>query len=103
MHDFFTDSDTLNLILPPPPPPSEVITDQKTTFFSYIKSLGFYLDVLSVLPLEVFAVFWLPSGEQIRYVAVFRINRLLKLWKVGTILNSIIMSQYHWCWLPRMF
>ena len=61
---------------------SELITNQKTAFLTYIKSLDCYLDILAVLPLEIFALIWAPSGEHMNYVAMFRINRLLKLWKV---------------------
>ena len=61
---------------------SEVITNQKTAFLSYIKSVDCYLDILAVIPLEILALIWLPSGEQMNYVALFRVNRLLKLWKV---------------------
>ena len=48
----------------------------------YLKSYGFVLDLMAVLPLEVFALVWSNSEEQWSYFALLRVNRLLKLWKV---------------------
>ena len=59
-----------------------MVTNPRTVCLNYIKSFGFLLDVAAVLPLELFALAWSPSGEQWNYIALFRINRLLKLWKV---------------------
>jgi len=45
----------------------------------YIRSATFYLDALAVLPTEILApVFSNPW----RYVAILKLNRLLKMWKV---------------------
>ena len=56
-----------------------VITDARRVCLSYVLSFGFLLDTVAVLPLELAAFGWEdPWG----YVALFRLNRLLKVWKV---------------------
>ena len=74
---------------------SEVITSSRATFFNYVKSFGFLLDVLAVLPLEIFALVWLGSGEDPwGYVALLRTNRLIKLWKVVSFFSEMEASLY---------
>ena len=51
-------------------------------FMEYVTSVWFVLDVLAVLPLELFSLFWLGSGKVWKYIPLFKLNRLLKLWKV---------------------
>ena len=48
----------------------------------YVFSPYFLLDVAAVVPLEVFGLAWDPE-ERYGYVAIFRLNRLIKIWKVG--------------------
>lgn len=48
----------------------------------YLKSYGFFLDLMAVLPLEVLALIWSSTEERWSYFALLRLNRLLKLWKV---------------------
>jgi len=52
---------------------------QKEIRNKYIRSATFYLDVLAVLPIEVFA----PAfNDSYHYISVLKVNRFLKLWKV---------------------
>ena len=48
----------------------------------YLLSPYFLLDVAAVLPLEVFCLAW-DSKERYGYIAILRLNRLIKIWKVG--------------------
>ena len=41
----------------------------------------FVLDVAAVVPLEVFGLAW-DTEERYGYIAVLRLNRLIKIWKV---------------------
>ena len=60
----------------------------------YLKSYGFVLDLMAVLPLEVFALIWSNSDEQWSYFALLRVNRLLKLWKVCKYIQYMIVALY---------
>lgn len=71
-----------------------MITSPRATFFNYVKSFGFILDVLAVLPLEIFALVWLNSGDPWSYVALLRTNRLIKLWKVMSFFSEMEASLY---------
>ena len=73
---------------------SEVITSFRATFFNYIKSFGFILDVLAVLPIEIFALVWISSGDPWSYVALLRTNRLIKLWKIVSFFSEMEASLY---------
>ncbi len=55
-------------------------TSHKVIAKSYITSIGFILDVLAILPLEVFA-FTMPD-HGLDWAITLKINRLIKLWKV---------------------
>ena len=46
---------------------------------NYIRSITFYLDVMAILPLEIFAPAFSNPWE---FLPVLKLNRLLKLWKV---------------------
>ena len=59
-----------------------MVTDSWTIARHYLLSLGFCLDVASVLPLEVFSLAWVATPHFWGYMALFRTNRLIKLWKV---------------------
>lgn len=67
---------------------AEVITNQRAAFINYFKTFGCYLDILAVLPLEIFVLMWHLRGtadnavDSLNYVALFKTNRLIKLWKV---------------------
>lgn len=71
-----------------------MITSPKATFLNYIKSVGFVLDVLAVLPLEIFSLVWVSSGEAWSYVPLLRINRLIKLWKLVSFFSEMEASLY---------
>ena len=59
---------------------------------SYIWSATFYLDVLAVLPTEIFA----PAFDNPwRSVTILKLNRLLKIWKVCVVCISRYMVVYH--------
>ena len=75
-------------------PITEVITSSKATFLNYIKSIGFILDVLAVLPIEIFSLVWLSSNEVWDYVALLRTNRLIKLWKLVSFFSEMEASLY---------
>ena len=45
----------------------------------YTRSATFYLDMLAILPTEIFAPVF---SDPWRYVAILKLNRLLKMWKV---------------------
>jgi len=77
--------------------PSGVVTDARTICLHYVTSLGFVLDVLAVLPLELAALGWMGSEERWGYVALFRINRIAKVWKVKTqhSLVTTIINKIH--------
>ena len=70
---------------------SEVITSFRATFFNYIKSFGFILDVLAVLPIEIFALVW---GDPWSYVALLRTNRFIKFWKIVSFFSEMEASLY---------
>lgn len=59
-----------------------MIRSTPTMAVRYLKSYGFVLDLVAVLPLEVFALVWSSTEDQWSYFALLRLNRLLKLWKV---------------------
>ena len=61
---------------------SGVITDARTICLHYVKSPWFILDIIAVLPLELAVLAWVESGEHWDYIALFRINRIVKVWKV---------------------
>ena len=61
---------------------SGVITDARTICLHYVKSPWFILDIIAVLPLELAVLVWVGSGEHWDYIALFRINRIVKVWKV---------------------
>ena len=58
-----------------------ILTNPKVILKHYLFSLYFLLDVASVLPLEVFGLAW-DTDERYGYIAVFKLNRLIKIWKV---------------------
>jgi len=68
----------------------EIILNPKKIFFKYVTSVRFILDILAVLPLELFSLIWLSSGQMWKFFAIFRLNRLLKFWKVCLIIISEI-------------
>ena len=53
---------------------------QKDIRGKYIRSVTFYLDVMAVLPLEIFAPVFSNPWES---VPGLKLNRVLKLWKVN--------------------
>lgn len=61
-----------------------ILTNPKVILKHYLFSLYFLLDVAAVLPLEVFGLAW-DTDERYGYVAVFKLNRLIKIWKVETL------------------
>ena len=58
-----------------------VVTDPKAIALSYIVSVGFVLDTLAVLPLEALAPVT-ASSNVLNWAITYKINRILKLWKV---------------------
>lgn len=54
---------------------------QKDIRGKYIRSVTFYLDVMAVLPLEIFAPAFPNPWES---VPALKLNRVLKLWKVNS-------------------
>ena len=58
-----------------------VVTDPKAIALSYIVSVGFILDTLAVLPLEALAPVT-ASSNVLNWAITYKINRILKLWKV---------------------
>jgi hypothetical protein len=62
--------------------PSELVTKPRQILLRYVLSVWFVLDVLAVLPMELLSVIWIGQGEEWRYIPIFRLNRLLKFWKV---------------------
>lgn len=58
-------------------------TVQKKERRIYTRSVGFVLDVLSVLPLELISLGWSDAGDQWRMLTYFRLNRMIKWYKVG--------------------
>ena len=55
-------------------------TDAKVIALSYICSVGFVLDIVAVIPFELGA-FGIPH-HVLDWAITFKINRLIKLWKV---------------------
>ena len=51
---------------------------------SYCKSVGFYIDIASILPLELLYVFADSPADKQRVYMLFRLNRLLKTFQVMT-------------------
>ena len=58
----------------------------------YILTIGFFLDVFAILPLEIGASGWSTEQERWKYVALLRINRIVKLWKVGLVCMSNVYN-----------
>ena len=54
---------------------------QKDIRAKYMRSITFYLDVMAILPLEIFASAFSNPWE---FVPALKLNRVLKLWKVNT-------------------
>ena len=54
---------------------------QKDIRGNYMRSITFYLDVIAVLPLEIFAPAFSNPWDS---VPALKLNRLLKLWKVNS-------------------
>ena len=52
-------------------------------------SVYFLLDVAAVVPLEVLGLAW-DSEERFGYIAILRLNRLIKIWKVLIMKNVCI-------------
>ncbi len=48
----------------------------------YVTSRYFYLDLFAVLPFELLSLIWLSHHNVWKYFSLFRLNRLLKFWKV---------------------
>ena len=59
-----------------------IITKSKVIMKHYLFSPYFVLDVAAVIPLEFFGLAW-DVEERYGYIAVLRLNRLIKIWKVG--------------------
>lgn len=73
---------------------SGVVTSSRATFFNYVKSLGCMLDIIAILPLEMFSLFWLSSGNVWGYVPLLRLNKLVKLWKLVAFFSEMESSLY---------
>ena len=58
-----------------------IITKSQVILKHYVFSIYFVLDVAAVIPLEFFGLAW-DTEDRYGYVAVFRLNRLIKIWKV---------------------
>lgn len=62
--------------------PTEVVTDAGAILRHYLLSPRFLLDLTSSLPLEALGLFWLSSDLHWQYIALFRLIRIVKIWKV---------------------
>ena len=60
-----------------------ILTKSRVIMWHYVCSVYFLLDVAAVVPLEVLGLAW-DSEERFSYIAIFRLNRLIKIWKVCT-------------------
>lgn len=58
-----------------------IITKSQVILKHYVFSPYFLMDVAAVIPLEMFGLAW-DTEERYGYVAVLRLNRLIKTWKV---------------------
>ncbi|KAK2173478.1 hypothetical protein NP493_872g01020 [Ridgeia piscesae] len=58
--------------------PSGIKDDFSSICNSYCKSVGFYIDIASILPLELLYVFADSPADKQRVYMLFRLNRLLK-------------------------
>ncbi|XP_033108885.1 uncharacterized protein LOC117110323 isoform X2 [Anneissia japonica] len=63
--------------------PNGTYKDFKSIRDHYVKSWGFVVDVLAVLPLDLFCLY-APRGSNPRTIALYRLrlNRLIKYWRV---------------------
>lgn len=60
-----------------------IIIDQPWSVFKhYVQSWKFLLDVLAILPVEMFSLVWTDPWN---YIAVYKLNRILKWWRVGCV------------------
>ena len=58
-----------------------IIIDQPWSVFKhYIRSWKFALDASAILPTEIFSLVW---DDPWNYVALYKLNRILKWWRVG--------------------
>ena len=55
-------------------------TNMKMIAISYLTSLGFMLDIVAILPIEIAAL--AMSDHLLDWAITLKINRILKLWKV---------------------
>ena len=62
----------------------ELVVKPRQILLCYVLSVWFVLDVLAVIPLELMSIAWIGQGEEWRYIPMFRLNRLIKFWKVRT-------------------
>ena len=58
-----------------------ILTKWQVILKHYLLSPYFVLDVAAVVPLEFFGLAW-SAEERYGYIAVLRLNRLIKIWKV---------------------
>lgn len=63
-----------------------ILTKWEVILRHYLLSLYFVLDVAAVIPLEFLGLLW-DSEERYGYIAVLRLNRLIKVWKVREVFN----------------
>ena len=58
-----------------------IIIDQPWSVFKrYVRSWKFVLDVSAILPVEMFSLVWTDPWN---YIALYKLNRILKWWRVG--------------------
>ena len=57
-----------------------IVVDRPWKVFThYVKSWKFLLDVVAILPVEIFSVVW---NDPWNYVALYKLNRIFKWWRV---------------------
>lgn len=56
----------------------------------YVKSWGFVLDVLAIIPLDLFCLLYAPeSEERIKALYLLSLNRLIKFWRVPNYIKKL--------------
>ena len=69
-----------------------IIIDQPWAVFKhYVRSWKFMLDFSAVLPIEIFSVVW---DDPWKYIALYKLNRILKWWKVGCVESNLLLLLY---------
>ena len=71
----------------------KLITDRLQIIKSYLAG-WFVLDIVSILPLDEFKLYWLKSLKILRILKVLRLLKLMRMTKIMTLSSSFYSSEF---------